>query len=98
MKTTLGAESQRDEQLVEWSLTGDRDAFGRIVERYQSLVCSITYGATGSLSLSEDLAQETFVNAWRNLTGLRDASKLRAWLCGIARNLTNNFLRRREPV
>ncbi len=89
-----------DEQLVEWSLTGDRDAFGRIVERYQSLVCSITYNTTGNLSLSEDLAQETFVIAWRSLTGLRDATKLRSWLCGISRNLTNNFLRRghREPV
>jgi len=100
MKTTLGTESQKDEQLVEWSLTGDRDAFGGIVRRYQSLVCSITYGATGSLSLSEDLAQETFVTAWRNLTELRDATKLRSWLCGIARNLTNNFLRRgqHEPT
>jgi RNA polymerase sigma factor (sigma-70 family) len=94
----MKTESLTDEQLVEWSLTGDRDAFGRIVERYQALVCSITYGATGSLSVSEDLAQETFITAWRNLTGLRDAAKLRAWLCGIARNLTNNFLRRHEPV
>ena len=100
MKTILGTESQTDEQLVEWSLTGDREAFGRIVERYQSLVCSITYGATGSLSLSEDIAQETFVTAWRKLEGLNDAAKLRTWLCGIARNLTKNSLRRgqREPV
>jgi RNA polymerase sigma factor (sigma-70 family) len=98
MKTTLGTESAKDEQLVEWSLTGDREAFGRIVERYQSLVCSITYGATGSLSLSEDIAQETFITAWRQLAALSDAKKLRSWLCGIARNLTNNFLRRREPL
>ena len=100
MKTILGTESQTDAQLVEWSLTGDREAFGRIVERYQSLVCSITYGATGSLTLSEDIAQETFVTAWRKLQGLSDATKLRAWLCGIARNLVNNSLRRgqREPV
>jgi RNA polymerase sigma factor (sigma-70 family) len=100
MKTTLGTELQNDTQLVEWSLTGDREAFGRIVERYQSLVCSITYGATGSLSLSEDIAQDTFITAWRQLTALNDATKLRAWLCGIARNLTNNSLRRgqHEPT
>jgi len=89
-----------DEQLVEWSRTGDREAFGRIVERYQSLVCSITYGATGSLSWSEDLAQETFVTAWKQLTQLREPTKLRSWLCGIARNLLGKELRRRghEPV
>ena len=96
----MSTAGENDEQLVEWSLTGDRDAFARIVERYQSLVCSITYGATGSLSLSEDLAQETFVAAWKQLSELREPSKLRAWLCGITRFLIGKELRRqgREPV
>ena len=89
-----------DEQLVEGSLTGDRDAFARIVKRYQSLVCSITYNATGSLSLSEDLAQETFLAAWKQLPELREPSKLRSWLCGITRFLVGKELRRRghEPI
>ena len=96
----MATAGDNDAQLVEWSLTGDREAFGRIVERYQSLVCSITYGATGSLSLSEDLAQETFVTAWKQLSELREPSKLRAWLCGITRFLIGKELRRqgREPV
>ena len=96
----MSTAEENDAQLVEWSLTGDRDAFGRIVGRYQSLVCSITYGATGSLSLSEDLAQETFVTAWKQLSELREPSKLRAWLCGITRFLIGKELRRQghEPV
>ncbi|MGA2138790.1 MAG: sigma-70 family RNA polymerase sigma factor [Verrucomicrobiia bacterium] len=102
MMTTgkMSTAGENDAQLVEWSLTGDRDAFGRIVERYQSLVCSITYAATGSLSLSEDLAQETFVTAWKQLSDLREPSKLRAWLCGITRFLIGKELRRQghEPV
>ena len=91
--------ANNDAELVGASLAGDRDAFGQIVARYQSLVCSLAYSATGSLSQSEDLAQETFVAAWRQLAGLREPEKLRAWLCGIARNLINNWLRRqgREP-
>ena len=89
-----------DEQLVEWSLTGDRDAFARIVQRYQSLVCSITYNVTGSLSLSEDLAQDTFLAAWKQLAELREPSRLRSWLCGITRFLAGKELRRRdrEPI
>ena len=89
-----------DAQLVQWSLTGDRNAFRQIVERYQSLVCSITYNATGSLTLSEDLAQETFVAAWKQLSELREPAHLRAWLCGITRFLVGKELRRqgREPV
>jgi RNA polymerase sigma factor (sigma-70 family) len=89
-----------DAQLVERSLTGDRDAFARIVQRYQSLVCSITYNATGSLSVSEDLAQETFFAAWQQLAALREPSQLRSWLCGIARfRVGKEFrLRGREPI
>jgi RNA polymerase sigma factor (sigma-70 family) len=90
---------QNDADLVAASLSGNRDAFGQIVARYQSLVCSLAYSATGSLSQSEDLAQDTFVTAWKRLRDLREPEKLRAWLCGIARNLINNFLRKegREP-
>lgn len=89
-----------DAQLVEWSLTGDRSAFATIVKRYQSLVCSITYNATGSLSLSEDLAQETFFAAWKRLAELRDPALLRSWLCGITRFLVGKEFRRqgREPL
>jgi len=47
-----------DGDLVATSLAGDREAFGQIVERYQRLLCSLAYSATGSVSESEDLAQE----------------------------------------
>lgn len=88
-----------DAELVSESLGGNREAFGQIVARYQSLVCSLAFSATGSLSQSEDLAQETFVTAWRQLRDLREPEKLRSWLCRIARNLTCDALRQqgREP-
>ena len=89
-----------DAELVVATLSGNRDAFGQIVSRYQSLICSLAYSATGSLGQSEDLAQETFITAWKHLRHLRERHKLKAWLCGIARNLINNSLRRegREPI
>jgi RNA polymerase sigma factor (sigma-70 family) len=89
-----------DAELVGGTLAGNRDAFSQIVSRYQSLICSLAYSATGSLGQSEDLAQETFITAWKHLSHLREREKLRAWLCGIARNRINNFLRRegREPL
>ncbi len=89
-----------DSKLVSMCLAGDRDAFGRIVTRYQTLLCSLAYSATGSLSQSEDLAQETFLTAWKQLADLREPEKLRAWLCRILRNLTYDaFLKQgREPT
>jgi RNA polymerase sigma factor (sigma-70 family) len=89
-----------DSELVTRSLAGNRDAFGWIVDRYQSLLCSLAYSATGSLSQSEDLAQETFVAAWKQLADLREPEKLRSWLCRILRNLAYDALREqgREPI
>jgi RNA polymerase sigma factor (sigma-70 family) len=89
-----------DTELVSQSLTGSREAFGRIVEQYQSLICSLAYSATGSLTQSEDVAQETFVLAWKQLRQLREPAKLRAWLCTIARSVISRATQRqtREPV
>jgi len=88
-----------DADLVAKSLAGDREAFGEIVARHQSLLCSLAYSATGNLNQSEDLAQETFVAAWKQLRGLREPEKLRSWLCRILRNLTCDTFRKqgREP-
>lgn len=96
----MSAMGANDVDLVHASRRGDCQAFGEIVARYQSLICSLAYSATGDLSRSEDLAQETFVTAWRQLGQLRDPSRLRSWLCGIARNLTHSLLRSegKEPA
>ena len=97
---TMPVLEQNDAELVAESLGGSRDAFRRIVERYQTLVCSLSYSATGNVSRSEDLAQETFIAAWKQLAALREPAKLRAWLCGIARHrIQKNFERDgREPA
>jgi RNA polymerase sigma-70 factor (ECF subfamily) len=66
---------ENEVELLHKCLNGSNDAFGGIVAKYQSLVCAITYSATGDTALSEDMAQEVFVNAWKNLTQLKDLSK-----------------------
>ncbi len=89
-----------DASLVAESLNGNREAFGQIVERHQNLISSLAYCATGNVGQSEDLAQETFVAAWKQLAQLREPAKLRAWLCGIVRFLISKEFRRqgREPI
>lgn len=89
-----------DAALVAECLDGSRDAFRQIVGRYQTLICSLAYSATGNVSQSEDMAQETFMAAWKDLRLLREPQKLRPWLCGIVRNRIQKSMRRdgREPV
>ena len=97
---TMPAVKQNDAELVADSLNGSRDAFCRIVERYQTLICSLAYSATGNISQSEDVAQETFLAAWKELPALREPAKLRSWLCGIVRHRTHRCFERdgREPA
>ncbi len=102
MKTNLASEPEMlsDASLVELSLAGDHDSFGRIVARYQSPICALAYSACGNVGRSEDIAQEIFIVAWRKLNSLRDPALFKAWLYGIARNLIHNAFRRqaRDPL
>ncbi len=97
---TMPAEEYTDSELVSRCLAGDRDAFSRIVTRYQILICSLAYSRLGNLGQSEDVAQETFITAWKHLRLLREPEKLRSWLCGIVRNRIHKHVRRetREPA
>lgn len=86
-----------DAELLRRSRAGHKDAFAGLVERYQNLVCAVTFGGTGDRDMAADLAQETFVAAWTSLPTLREESRFRSWLCGIARNLVGKAKRRRVP-
>ncbi len=88
--------TKNESELLRASLQGSSKAFGVLVGRYQSLVCAITYSATGSVERSEELAQEVFLRAWRSLSQLQDLSKFRAWLCSIARSAVQNWFRDRQ--
>lgn len=92
-ETTILPGAASDADLVAACLGGEREAFARIVERYQRLLCSLAYSATGRVSESEDAAQETFITAWSQLGELREPEKLRPWLCGILRFKLSNSRR-----
>lgn len=83
-----------DAELIDASRRGERDAFGALVERYANMVVAVSYAGTRDRTLGEDIAQDTFVAAWRDLGRLRDGAAVRPWLCGIARNLARKARRR----
>lgn len=89
-----------DSSLVMHSLGGNQDAFCQIVTRYQNLLCSLAYSSIGDIKYSEDIAQETFVEAWKKLDTLHDPEKLKAWLCGILRFKISRYRRKeaKQPI
>ena len=96
MNTVLQTAPATDSELIQLHLAGDATAFRQIVERYQGMVCALAYSACGDVARSEDLAQDVFVAAWKQLPQLREPDKLRGWLGGITRNLCHNAFRRSQ--
>jgi RNA polymerase sigma factor (sigma-70 family) len=94
MTTPVVPDNATDIELWQQVVSGSTTAFEALVRRFQSLVCAVAYNACGDLAMSEDIAQETFWQTWQDRRSLRDPVRLRAWLCGIARNLGNNARRR----
>src|SRR5262245_46553265 len=92
----MGNIARTDAELVEASRRGEREAFGHLVTRYQDVVCAVSYSSTGNWALSEDVAQDTFIAAWRQLGQLRETGRIRSWLCSIARNLARKARKRGE--
>ena len=70
--------------------------FGRLVELHYSAVVAVAYATTRDVGIAEDIAQDTFVAAWDSRDKLRDVSRVRPWLCSIARNKSRNALRSRR--
>jgi RNA polymerase sigma-70 factor, ECF subfamily len=75
-----------DEIIVERALTGDAEAFGEIVRRWERRIFALTYGMLGREEEARDATQETFLAAFRNLRGFRGEAKVSSWLHRIAVN------------
>jgi len=84
-----------DAELVARTLAGDREAFGRLYDRYARLVRAVASDA--GTDAVPDLTQETFLRAFRRLATLRDPDRFGPWLVGVARQVVREHRRRRRP-
>ena len=73
-----------DLDLVRLAQAGDLDAFGELVERNRRAVFRAALAAVGIAAEADDVAQETFVTAFRKLDGFRGESAFKTWLLSIA--------------
>jgi len=82
--------------LVKASLDGDKQAFGKIVDRYRKMVARTVKGMLGDSVFSEDIGQEVFIKLYYSLSDFRGDSKLSTYIQRIAVNLTLNEIKRRK--
>ena len=90
-----------DEELVNLCLSGDKNAFGELVMRYQGVVYGLAYHLVGNFEDAKDLAQEAFIRAYTRLSNIRDKTKFASWLKKVTFSVCMNWLKaqgRRELV
>ena len=83
-------------QAIARARTGSTDAFGELIERYQAPIVRYLYRLTGQLEVAEDLAQDTFLQAYRNILKTRSELAFKSWLYRIATNIAFQYHRRRR--
>ena len=82
-------------ELIASARQGDENAFRVIFEQHHRFVFRFLYGMVGERRLAEELMQETFMQAYKNIGTVRDEAKFLSWLCGIARHVALHSLRSR---
>ena len=85
-----------DREVIEQVLGGDNDAFGLLVEKYQTKVYNLALRMCGNEDDAFDLAQEAFVRAWRNLGSFQFESSFSTWLFRLSSNICLDFLRAKK--
>src|SRR5215204_2978630 len=89
-----------DEELVARSRGGDLDSFNQLVVRWERPIYALAYRVIGREEDARDVAQETFLRAFRALSGFKGQAKFSSWLYRITLNLCRDWIRRerRAPV
>ena len=90
----MSLEQLSDRDLFRRIQAGEPGAFELIFDRYGGPILNYIYRMTGDWQTAEDVAQETFVRAYRHIRSFRFESEPRTWLYRIATNLVRNSMRR----
>jgi len=87
-----------DNEMISQVLKGNQHAFGQLVQKYQHYVFTLAFRLTQNREDAEEIAQDTFVKAYRSLADFKGGSKFSTWLYTIAHNTGITFLRKKKPM
>lgn len=87
---------KEDRELVEQVLSGEREAFSKLVRKYNRMAGAISYGICGDFNAADDIVQEAFLKAYRGLGALKDPGRFKLWFANIVRTKAIDFVRQRK--
>lgn len=85
-----------DKELVELAKNGDLDAFAELVQRYRERIYRTIFRFTQNHGDTDDLAQETFMRAFKAIRHFHQKSEFYTWIFRIAVNQSLNFLKKKK--
>lgn len=87
-----------DNQLVENFLSGDEPSFEFLLGKYLKPIFNFLFQMTRDASVSEDLAQDTFIKAWKNISRFNQEKKFKTWLFTIAKNSAYDYFKKKKTI
>ena len=87
-----------DAQLIYRVLSGDDEAFTTLVRKHQKSVHALAWRRIGDFHFAEEIAQDTFLRAYKGLPKLKNPSQFSGWLYVITDRLCNNWLKKNKSV
>ena len=89
-------EREDDVQLIQRTLSGNEAAFGILLQRYQKSVHALVWRKIGDFHIAEDITQDTFLQAYKKLSTLKNHNQFAGWLYVIANRLCIDWSRKRK--
>lgn len=88
-----------DNEVVALILSGDKEKFGEIIERYETKLYKYLKNLTNQeAGIVEDLAEEVLTSSYINLRGFDTTKKFSSWLYRIAHNKAIDYFKKKKPV
>lgn len=92
----INLQKSNEAELVDLTLSGVQSAYVELMHRTKNKVYAIAYGIISEHYAAEDITQDTFVDAYMQLTSLKEKEKFCAWVCGIVRRKAYHHITRRK--
>src|SRR3989338_4597675 len=86
-----------DRALIDKAMSGNKAAFGILIQKYYEMVYAVAYGVLSRREEALDVAQEVFIKVFREIGNFKGESKFKTWLYRIAVNAAIDATRRRRP-
>lgn len=90
--------NKNDEELIADYLSGDESAFDKLVRQYLNPLYNFLRQLTGDVAQAEDLTQEAFVRAWKNIRKFDQTKSFKTWLFAIAKNAAFDYLKKKKAI